>query len=411
MEHTFLSHAILNTTTLHKALLNKVINAFYPLTIAAILLTLPACSSIEEQTQNHVLSNQPRQQQNLLIGAFNNAGEAGLFQLTFSPKQATLTKASQAIEAPNPVYLATQNKHQDFFTVVGKKSGGLAHYQFNPNKQSFELKSQLTNINQGACHIAMHPNINQVAVADYATGEVSLFAVNEQGNKKQLSLLDKYTNQGKSITKRQQGPHSHYVQWDRTGKFLYAVDLGTDEVLLFNNSAENHLADKKVAAKLSAGDGPRHMVFHPNMPVVYVINELSNVVAVYQQNEQTGLLSLMQRVSALTLQVKEEQATANFASAIKISNDARFIYAAIRGINKIAVFGVAKNGELELIQLQSTLGNWPRDITLSAEQNYLFIANKRSNEITVLKRDQQNGLLSPTTIKASIPQPAYIGLY
>ena len=39
--------------------------------------------------------------------------------------------------------------------------------------------------------------------------------------------------------------------------------------------------DAHLQAVKTPGAGPRHMVFHPTLPVVYVINEMHSTVSVY----------------------------------------------------------------------------------------------------------------------------------
>lgn len=399
------------------------------LTVFTIIFFISGCT-VSTELPSLNITPQKNASQKLLIGAFSKKGGQGVYQLAFNPEKNQLINTGLVANEHNPIYLTLNKKEQEFYTVIGKAQGGIAHYQFDEVKNKFKLSTRLVDINQGACHIALHPNASQVAVADYATGAISLFELNKPTSntsptQTSISLLSSYQNQGKGITARQKGPHAHYVQWNNSGRFLYATDLGTDEILLFTNTAEHQLSKVTVAAKLSAGDGPRHMAFHPSKPLVYVMNELSNIVAVFQQSQQTGMLTLVQRISALNIDTETQPETnqasaqtkpsaqlkANTASAIKISNDGQFIYAAIRGINKIAVFKVKERGTLEHIQLHSSLGNWPRDITLSAQQDHLFIANKLSNNITVLKRDVLSGMLSATTMKANISMPAYIGIF
>ncbi len=379
------------------------------------VLMLSSCSSSSPSSKQALIEAQkaPAKSsvQELLIGTYTDEGSNGVYKLTFSPAKNQLVNSGLVAKATQPLYLAQTANNKEFYSIVGKKNGGMSYYQWHEKKQRFVIKSQLAKLSQGACHIALNPQGTQAAVADYATGEVYLVALNKAEKQQSLILLDTFKNSGKSITPRQKSPHSHYVQWDKSGKFLYAVDLGTEEILLFETGKGQQLSTPRIAAKLSAGDGPRHMAFHPNKNIIYVLNELSNVVAVFQQNTATGQLTLTQRISALPEKTVTKNQQASFSSAIKASNDGRFIYAAVRGENAIAVFEIGTNGELSFIQSHSTLGNWPRDMTISANQDYIFIANKLSNEVTVLKRDIKNGLLSPTTMKVDISLPAYIGIF
>ena len=55
----------------------------------------------------------------------------------------------------------------------------------------------------------------------------------------------------------------------------------------------------------------------------------------------------------------------------------------------------------------STGGNWPRFFKLLDQYGYLLVGNMRSNQINVLKV-QDDGSLKATEHKLAIDQPAYI---
>jgi 6-phosphogluconolactonase len=147
------------------------------------------------------------------------------------------------------------------------------------------------------------------------------------------------------------------------------------------------------------------MVFHPDKPLAYLINELSNTVLVFERNMQTGGLSQIQRLSSLPASFKEHSQ----AAAIELSPDSRFLYVSNRGANSIAVFKLDENGKLTYIQDQSTGGDWPRDFVISEDGQFLLVANQRSNNISALNRDSQTGLLAPATEFFEVSQPTFIG--
>lgn len=167
-------------------------------------------------------------------------------------------------------------------------------------------------------------------------------------------MSHKYTfkNTGNSINpSRQQAAHMHFSSWDNEDKFLYAVDLGTDEILVFEIDNQNAQAIHRV--KMTPGDGPRHLSFHPTKALVYSINELSNTITVFKQNKQNGSLTELQRIKLLQGDLDEKQ----FASAIKISSDGNFLYAAVRGVNMINAYAIGETGQLKLIDSESVAGN------------------------------------------------------
>lgn len=357
------------------------------------LLTAVTTLIVQAQANNNI--------EHFLIGTFTEATSEGVYLVSLDKQNQTLINKGVVAKDVNPSYLALTASQNTLFASTGGHSGGLSMFQWQPKQQAFKQVAKDLSLGGGACHIALHPEQSIAAISTYGGGEVALYDWNVAESK--VGLKAKFKNSGKSITARQEAPHMHYAQWDHAGKYLYAVDLGTDEVLKFSTFKD---LQPTTAAKLPAGDGPRHMVFHPNLDKAYVLTELSNYIVAYQQNPQDGSLTEIQRISALPADIKKGQ----YGSAIKVSADGKFLYAAIRGINKIAVFAIDDSG-LTLLQHVPTGGNWPRDFTFSAEQDYMLIANKRQSLVTVLARDIETGLLTPTEMFVEVSVPSAIALF
>lgn len=380
--------------------------------IKNILPTLLLIGSAFGLSSCKLTAQKPIIEEHFLIGTYTQEFSQGVYKITLDAKSNSLFNHGAIAKGVNPSYLALSKNQDWLYAATGKKTGGIDVFLKDNQSNTYNLQQQITNIGKDTCHIALNPQENQLAVANYSSSDIYVFDIDPLT--KQLTQKNRFKNFGTGPTSRQTESHMHYVQWDSAGRFLYAVDLGTDEVLAFDSTSE--IFTPTVAAKLSAGDGPRHLTFHPSKPWVYVLNELTNSISVFDQNITTGKLTFKQNVSALQLPSihqlsKQQPSKTNTSSAIKISNDGKFVYAGVRGINEIAVFATNTNGTAKLIQSHSTLGNWPRDITLSSNQEHLLIANQKSSTITVLKRNIETGLLSNTEMTLDISTPSYIGVF
>jgi 6-phosphogluconolactonase len=366
--------------------------------ILSTLLILGSSVSILGCQSTQVTPTTP---EHFLVGTYTQEFSQGVYKITLDSKSNTLFNNGVMAKSVNPSYLALSKNQDWLFAATGKKSGGIDTFKWDNTSNAFTLQQQIDKLGKGTCHIALNPQETQLAVANYSSSDVYMFDIDPIT--KALTQKGHFKNSGTGPSKRQEKSHMHYVQWDNAGKFLYAVDLGTDEVLAFDTTSDNFIPT--TATKLSAGDGPRHLAFHPTKPWVYVLNELTNSLAIFDQNVDTGLFTLKQQTSALV-----EPSKNNTSSAIKISEDGRFVYAGVRGINEIAVFEIDEEGAAKLIQSHTTLGDWPRDINLSPSQKHLLIANQKSGTITVLKRDTHTGILSSTDMSVDISTPSYIGV-
>lgn len=119
-----------------------------------------------------------------------------------------------------------------------------------------------------------------------------------------------------------------------------------------------------------------------------MLNELNNTITLGQKSDE-GNYNKDESFSILPTGYKED----SFCADICISSDAKFIYASSRGHNSIAVFEVnPDNGFLNLVGHQPTLGDAPRNISLSPDDNFLLVGNRRSNNIGSFERDKIIGL-------------------
>ncbi|MCY1460174.1 6-phosphogluconolactonase [compost metagenome] len=65
--------------------------------------------------------------------------------------------------------------------------------------------------------------------------------------------------------------------------------------------------------------------------------------------------------------------------------------------NEILVFAVGKNdGQLTFVQRRSVEGDHPREFALDPSGNFLLVANQKSNQIVVMRRDLLTGKLGET---------------
>lgn len=340
-------------------------------------------------------------EQQFLIGTYTQNSSEGVYKITLDDEKQTLTNLGLVARATNPAYLSINSETKNMLAALENDNGGIASFIWNEASSNYTMVQQIDDLGRHTCHIASSPDHQNVAIANYSSGDIRVFSLDPQ--LMALTQSAYFKNQGKGEHSRQEAPHMHYVQWDKTGRFLYAVDLGTDEIKVFDS--QNSAFDAELAAKLDTGDGPRHIAMHPQKNVVYALNELSNTITVFEQQADTGKLLRLQKVRLL----EDAAVKDNNASAIKVSADGRFVYAAVRGVNQVAVLSANEEGKLELVQMHSTMGNWPRDIGLSRDGKYLLIANQKSGDISVLARDENSGMLSKTNMQLALSTPSYIG--
>ena len=146
-----------------------------------------------------------------------------------------------------------------------------------------------------------------------------------------------------------------------------------------------------------AGTGPRHMAYHPTLPVVYFSNEQNLGVSVYDRAPD-GRLKFRKVCDAVTADESKEGIS---SSDLVITPDGRFLFAGIRGHQRefdwITRYRIAENGDISL------LGRTPADkipwgFTLSPKGEFLFVTAFNGATITAYKVGEDGSLAKAASI-------------
>lgn len=251
------------------------------------------------------------------------------------------------------------------------------------------------------CHITLSPSESRLAVANYASGSVSLFTLNDAGIP--ITPATTYANRGSGPNaERQRSPHAHWVGFSADEQWLYQTDLGTDEILAFAVD----LAEPRTAFRASPGSGPRHVVFHPYLPeVAYLACELANTVTVLASNELASEGATL-RARHVVSTLPSGHDGLNILAHIAINRAGDRLYVSNRGHDSIAVFALNETGDAVLMQHAGVGGAYPRHFLLLEDERRAIVANEKDESVTILTIDAQ-GLLASTGVSLAVPGAAF----
>jgi 6-phosphogluconolactonase len=207
-------------------------------------------------------------------------------------------------------------------------------------------------------------------------------------------------------TDRQEGPHAHDVVFDRENRHLIAVDLGLDQVFVYNFDPKTGALTPAVppSAKTAPGAGPRHFAFRPDGKTAFSINELNSTITSYAWNGSTGALTTGASVSTLPADFHGTNSTAEIA----VDASGHFVYGSNRGHDSIAVFAVRPSGALALVEHTAVGGKTPRNFSIDPTGRWLVAANQESSTLTVFRRDVTSGRLTPAGTPHAAPAPVCV---
>jgi 6-phosphogluconolactonase len=372
----------------------------YMLRMITLAFTLLAC----ELNAETLSTNQTPQSSTYLIGTYTDAESQGIELLSFDQDTMTLNSEVVASGFKDPSFVIANQARTMIFAVEENENGKLRSFAFNQQKTDLVLLDIVDSAGDDPCYLALDHSEHFLAVANYISGNFSIFEVNSEGG---LYFRQSVQHRGRSINKsRQNNAHVHSMVFHPNNKQLLVADLGTDKIHIYdvNFSNSTPITEANPAYfKVASGSGPRHMVIHPNGKVLYLVHELTGEVGVYfyEDGEITHF-------STHTLTTSKRKGHVQ-AAEIRLSQDGKFVYVSNRGnANNLSVFKVELNGDLSLIQQISTGGRTPRNFNLSLDGQFLLVANQDSDEVRIFKRDSVTGRLEKSPSKIKINKPAYV---
>jgi 6-phosphogluconolactonase len=347
----------------------------------------------------------------------------GIYLFEMDPATGVLTRRQVFSDGSNPSWLALHPTKR-FLYAANEVADYGPHRSGSVTAFSIHLLSgELTQLNtvssQGAgpAHLSVHPSGKYVFVANYAGGTFAVLPVLADGRLGESVDVQREggragparaTNAppGSFAISGHDAPHAHMIEPDPSGKYVLGCDLGLDLIRIWRfDSPTGRLIPADVPSiAVSPGDGPRHIVFHPNGQWLYSLQEEGSNVIVFDHDGASGKLRQKSRVSTLPARF----AGTNFTSEIRISPDGRFLYAANRLHDTIAFFSINKSGDLRFAGETSTCGNYPRSFTLDPTGEYLYSCNQRSDAITTFRVSRRTGELTFTGQYTPVGTPAII---
>lgn len=349
----------------------------------------------------------------LFVGTYTGSPhteEEGIHCFQFDSESGQLSPLGTTSGIENPSFLAIDRERYRLYAVseVGDVArSALYAYAIDPTTGELTDLNQQSTHGTSSCYVSLDQRGQYALVANYGATDQSvvMLPINADGHLAPASSTHRHTGEFPGAdANRQEAPHGHAILTDPTNQFALACDLGANQVKIYRLDAKNGqlIPNTPSAFDLPPGSGPRHLVYHPRLPIIYVINELSGTLSILQFDPDTGTLTEIQTIKAVP-----DDFSGNAASSdIHLTPSGEFLYAGSRGNHSIACFAVdQKTGHLRLIAHQSTQGKTPRNFMIDPTGRYLLVANKDSNSIVVFTIDPESGHLRETGIEVTCPAP------
>jgi len=344
------------------------------------------------------------------IGTYTNERKEGIHIFTSDAESGEIAPVGLVGGIENPTYLCLNRAGNRLYSTLGitslgdrKVNGALAAYQVQGSKLKL-LNFKPLNLTP-PCYVALDKREKSLIFAEYSNAVAGVFELNADG-----SIADDppqritHTGSGPNL-KRQDKAHAHCAEMTPDNRYICIVDLGLDSVKLYDYASRQSglRAVPQMTLRTKGGAGPRHIIFHPNGNLAFVINELDSTLGSYRYTDAG--FEHIQTLSTLPADFSGSNTTA----AVKINAAGTQVFASNRGDDSIATFSVdALNGRLELMAITRLTAPQPRDFEFMPGEKFMLAGSQAGNSLQVYSYDKQTGGFQPVHQPYTVHKPVCV---
>lgn len=214
----------------------------------------------------------------------------------------------------------------------------------------------------------------------YQSGWVAVYQIQNDGIVGKATTTFKTPNQ-----------EAHCIRTSPDNRFAYVPCVKNNNALFqfsFDEDTGKLEPIEPFNAKPPAMFGPRHVAYHPSLPIVYFSNEQQLGVSVYEIGN-AGQLSDRQHATTLPRRSPFEQGKRDLhASDLVLSPNGERLFVAVRDFageeDSVFTFRILSDGKLSL-ENRTKVGDIPWKLDICPDGNYLIVCESGLSRIAFFK--------------------------
>lgn len=336
--------------------------------------------------------------------AYANSARDGLYAFGLQ-RTGEVIAMGQVAELLNPRFLAIHRERRLLLVTsqpgTNREDGGaISAFVFDPQTARLQHLNTTSSWGAAPCFVAVDGPGKNALIANYVSGSVCVLPIGADCRLAAAQSASFQYHGSGFDPRRQPRPLLHSINVSPDNRFAIAVALGLDRLFVYHFEGGRMVPNQPAFFDVRPGSGPRHFTFHPNGSFVYVVNEIASTVTVLGWEAIRGNLSDIQTISTLPGDFAGE----NVAAEILVHPGGRFLYASNRGHDSIVIFSINEaDGHLTLLDHVPAGGSLPGSFALDPTASYLFVANRKSSTLTVLRVERRGARLSDTGQSFEVP--------
>lgn len=334
----------------------------------------------------------------------------GIYLFEMDSQTGALSLLKLAAETASPAWLSLHPSGRYLYaanevTNFDGTNGSVSAYAVDRVSGDLRFLNKVSSEGGGPAYLSTDSGGKYVFVANYAGGSIAVLPILPDGSLTHACDVHRDSGSVGSTTPTNappgsfawsghDAPHAHMIQADSKNRFVLHTDLGQDRIYVHRFDQGNGKLSPAATPFISlpTGDGPRHFVFHPNGRWLYSIQEEASTLAFFHFDSSIGSLTSQQTISTLP----PGFTGTSFASGVRVSADGRFLYAANRLHDTIAIFSIESDGRLKSLGEISTMGDYPSQFNIDPNGKFLYACNRKSDVVTSFSINRDTGLLTFT---------------
>jgi 6-phosphogluconolactonase len=298
----------------------------------------------------------------------------------------------------SPSFLAMNPTSTTLYAVDENTQGQVGAYAIDKTSGAMTFLNAVSSGGDGPPFLRVDASGKYVLVANYGDGTVSVLPILAGGKL------------GAPLSTQQVGTNAHMILPDPSNHFAFVPCLGSDYVAQFTfDPTTGALKPNSVPhVATAAGAGPRHIAFHPNGKLAYLINEVNSTMTAFSFDPVAGTLTEIQTLSTLPAGFTGT----NTAAEVWVHPSGNWLFGSNRGNDSIVVFKLdPTTGKMTFKGTTPSGGADPRDFTLDPTGAFLYATNQTGNNLVSFKFDATQGTLTTIGSPFTVTAASFIGLF
>lgn len=330
------------------------------------------------------------------IGTNSVRGSQGIYTIEIDANSG-VSKVVSTTQVYNTGRLALSADQHNLYaasegmTFDGFASGGVTAYQIAPDGSLERLNGQRSS-GQRTCCVAVDQAKRYAYGCDFYVGTWNAWPLNQDGSLQPASL---------SIAPPPSGWQALHCIAPIDEDFVAVISLAETAVVVYRTADGSRVTSFQFPERAF----PRYLAVTDN--TIYAMLQGPDLIFVLENHLHVdGTLRHVQTIEVMD----EAHRTMPATSTIRVTPDQRLVLAANRPSNSLTIFSRAADGKLTFERLVVIPGNGPRDFHISRDGKLVVVAMQHSDEVVVLKLDDENKTLIPLGEPIHVPSPAAVAV-